>query len=56
MKRGFNIFSFLTRGYILHISAIIAIGLAMYFPGLDIILALIYIYLVWKEGSHCQRR
>jgi hypothetical protein len=28
----------------------------MYFPGLDIILALIYIYLVWKEGSHCQRR
>ena len=28
----------------------------MYFPGLDIILALIYIYLVWKEGSYCRQR
>ncbi len=56
MKRGFNIFSLLVRGYILHISAIIAIGLAMYFPGLDIILALVYMYLVRKEGSYCQMR
>ena len=44
------------RGYILHISAIIAIGMGMYFPGLDIILALVYIYVVWKEGSYCRRR
>lgn len=56
MKRGFKIFSLLLRGYILHISAIIAIGLAMYFPGLDIILALVYLYLVWKEGSYCRLR
>ncbi len=46
----------LARGYILHISAIIAISLAMYFPGLDIILALVYLYLVWKEGSYCRER
>lgn len=28
----------------------------MYFPGLDIMLALVYIYLVWKEGSYGRQR
>ncbi|NLN86865.1 MAG: hypothetical protein GX133_04575 [Syntrophomonadaceae bacterium] len=42
----------LTRAYIIHISAIIAIGLAMYFPGLDIVLALVYLYLVYKEAGY----
>ncbi|MEQ8201463.1 MAG: hypothetical protein ABRQ24_08605 [Syntrophomonadaceae bacterium] len=44
------------RACTLHISSIIAIGLAMYFPGLDIVLALVYVYLVWKEGEYCRRR
>lgn len=33
-----------------------AVCLAMYFPGLDLILVFIYLYLVWKEGMYCRQR
>ncbi len=55
MKRGFQILKSLGRVYILHISAILAIWLAMYYPGLDIILSIIYLFLLWEEGKHTHR-
>lgn len=55
MKRGFKILNSLLRVYCLHISAILAIWLAMYFPGLDIVLSILYFYLLWAEGKYSQR-
>ncbi len=42
------------RGYVINISAIAAVSLAMYFPGLDIVLALVYLYVVLQEGKYSQ--
>lgn len=44
------------RAIIIHLSAILAVGLAIYFPLLDIILAAIYIYVIWREGCYCRLR
>jgi len=55
MKRGFQILKLLGRVYILHISAILAIWLAMYYSGLDIILSIIYLFLLWEEGKYTHR-
>lgn len=55
MKRGFDIFKSVSRLYFLHISAILAVWLAMYFPGLDIILAMLYLLLLWGEGKYTYR-
>ena len=55
MKRGFNIFWAIFRIYFLHLFAILAVWLGMYFPGLDIILAILYIIFLWNEGQHSLR-
>lgn len=52
MKRGLNIFKAVFRIYALHLCAILAIWLGMYYPGVDIILAAIYLILLWKEGQY----
>jgi len=36
----------------LHLTAILAVWLGMYFPGLDLVLGVLYIIFVWKEGQH----
>jgi len=38
------------RIYILQLTAILAVWLAMYFPGADVALAAIYLWLVWAEA------
>jgi len=40
------------RLYLIHCSAILAIGLAMYFPGLDLLLAFLYLGILWKEARY----
>jgi len=55
MKRGVEIFRSVLRLYFFHISAILAVWLAMYFPGLDIVLALLYLVLLWEEGKYTYR-
>jgi hypothetical protein len=52
MKRGLDIFKAVFRIYCLHLSAILAIWLGMYYPGLDVFLATIYLILLWEEGKH----
>lgn len=52
MKRGCHILKALLRIYVLHFSAILAVWLAMYYPGLDILLAIIYLILLWEEGKN----
>lgn len=39
----------------MNISAILAVWLAMYYPGLDIILSLFYLALLWEEGRYANR-
>ena len=55
MKRGFEILKPVFRVYCLHLSAILAVWLAMYFPGLDIILSTLYLLLLWEEGKYTYR-
>lgn len=43
-------FKAIVRLYIIHLSAISAIAFSMYFPGLDLLLALLYLFLIWLEG------
>lgn len=38
------------RIYIIQVTAILAVWLAMYFPGLDVVLAALYLWLVWAEA------
>jgi len=38
------------RIYILQLTAILAVWLAMYFPGLDVAMAALYLWLVWVEA------
>lgn len=39
------------RIYVIHISAIIAIALSTYYPGLDIILSILYVLIVFGEAN-----
>lgn len=55
MKRGPNIFNAMLRIYGLHLSAILAIWLGTYYPGLDIALSILYLLLLWTEGQHSWR-
>jgi hypothetical protein len=50
------VFNLIVRIYFIHLFAILAITLATYFPGLDIILALIYIAIVLEEGFYCAKQ
>ena len=38
------------RLYLLHLFASIAVWLATYYPGLDLLLSLLYLYLLYREG------
>ncbi len=40
------------RLYLIHCTAIIAIALSMYIPGLDLFLSIFYMGLIWQEGSY----
>jgi len=40
------------RIYVLHLSAILAIWLGTYYPGVDIALSILYLLLLWAEGQH----
>jgi len=42
----------LTRIYFIHLCAIVAVWLAMYYPGADIAVSLLYCYVIWKEGRY----
>lgn len=53
-KGDLKIGRLLIRGYIINIGAILAVCLAMYFPGLDVLLAFLYLLIVWKEGQYCR--
>lgn len=55
MKRGVPILRSIFRIYIIHLSAILAIWLAMYYPGLDVILSILYLLLLWEEGKYTLR-
>jgi len=55
MKRGFKILLAVFRIYFLHLTAILAVWLGMYFPGLDIILAILYLVFLWQEGRYSLR-
>ncbi|MEQ8235835.1 MAG: hypothetical protein ABRQ23_03565 [Syntrophomonadaceae bacterium] len=50
MRRGISIFTAIVRIYILQLTAILAVWLAMYFPGADVALAALYLWLVWAEA------
>lgn len=52
MKRGSKILKAVLRIYSLHLGAILAIWLGMYFPGVDLVLAAVYLGLIWAEGSY----
>jgi hypothetical protein len=39
-----------------YLSAVLAIWLGMYFPGLDILLCIVYIYLLWEEGKYAAQK
>lgn len=55
MKRGFKILRSIFRIYYLHLGAVLAVWLAMYFPGLDIVLSILYLLLLWQEGKYTYR-
>jgi len=55
MKRGIKILRALFRIYLLHITAFLAIWMGMYFPGLDIVLSVLYLILLWEEGKSSSR-
>jgi hypothetical protein len=40
------------RIYSIHIAAILAVWLGMYFPGLDVLLAVVYMFCIWREGVY----
>ena len=42
------------RLYVIQLFAILAIWLSMFFPGLDIALALLYLLIIWWEADHSQ--
>jgi hypothetical protein len=52
MKRGLKILVVILRIYFLHTFAILAVWLGMYFPGLDIMLSILYLILLREEGKH----
>ncbi len=56
MKRGVPISKSIFRIYLIHLSAILAVWLAMYYPGLDIILSILYLVVLWEEGNYTFRR
>ena len=41
------------RLYLLHLFASLAVWLATYYPGLDMVLSLLYLYLLYREGQMC---
>jgi len=46
-----KIYHVLPRLYLIHIFAVIAIWLSTYYPGLDILLAIIYLYIIAREAG-----
>ena len=44
------------RIYILQLTAILAVWLAMYFPGADVVLAVLYLWMVWAEAKQAAVR
>lgn len=45
----------MARLYIIHLFAIPAIAFGMYLPGLDLLLALVYLIFIWQEGLYADR-
>lgn len=46
------IFKAALRLYVIQLSAILAVWLAMYYPGLDIVLALLYLVIILREAYY----
>lgn len=54
MKEAMKIIKSLVRLYIIHITAILAVASSMYFPGLDLLLAVLYLVILRREANYNQ--